>query len=72
MFSLTLSLRRMWLARLCNVVVCVCPYKVYEHNRVEKIRVDSTWQHVHMQTFCMWDQGSEVIYLFTLSLVKTV
>ena len=33
---------------------------VYEHNRVDKIRVDSTWQCVHMQTFCMWDQGSEV------------
>ena len=33
---------------------------VYEHDRVDKIRVDSTWQHVHMQTFCMWDQGSGV------------
>ena len=29
-------------------------------DRVDKIRVDSTWQHVHMQTCCMWDQGSEV------------
>ena len=29
-------------------------------NRVDKIRVDSTWQHVHMQTCCMWDQGSEI------------
>ena len=28
--------------------------------RVDKIRVDSTWQHVHMQTCCMWNQGSEV------------
>ena len=29
-------------------------------DRVDKIRVDSTWQHVHMQTCCMWDQGTEV------------
>ena len=29
-------------------------------NRVDKIRVDSTWQQVHMQTRCMWDQDSEV------------
>ena len=21
---------------------------VYEHDRVDKVRVDSTWQHVHM------------------------
>ena len=31
---------------------------VYEHDKWR--RVDSTWQHVHMQIFCMWDQGSEV------------
>ena len=30
------------------------------HDRVDKIRADSTWQHVHVQTFCMWDQVSEV------------
>ena len=24
---------------------------VYEHDGVDKIRVDSAWQHVHMQTF---------------------
>ena len=29
---------------------------VYEHDRVDEIRVDSTWQHVT----CMWNQGSEV------------
>ena len=29
-------------------------------DRVDKIIVDFTWQHVHMQTCCMWDQGSEV------------
>ena len=60
--------------RLCNVVVCVCTgiLKVYEHDGMDKIRVDSTWQHVHMQIFCMWDQGSEVIYLFILSLVKAM
>ena len=41
--------------------VCLSEYTiVYEHDRVDKIRVDSTWQHVHMQIFCMWDQGSEV------------
>ena len=41
--------------------VCFSEYTiVYEHDRVNKIRVDSTWQRVHMQTFCMWDQGSEV------------
>ena len=34
--------------------------QVYEDDRVDKIRVDSTWQDVHMQTFCMWDQGSEI------------
>ena len=33
---------------------------VYDHDRVDKIRVDSTWQHVYMQTFCIWYQGSEV------------
>ena len=42
---------------LCNAVVCVFPRL---HDRVDKIRVDSTWQRVHMQTFCMWDQGSQV------------
>ena len=41
--------------------VCLSEYTiVYEHDRVDKIRVDSTWHCVHMQTFCMWDQGSEV------------
>ena len=40
--------------------VCLSGYTVYEHDRMDKIRVDATWQHVHMQTFCMWDQGSEV------------
>ena len=42
--------------------VCLSEYTiVYEHNRVDKIRVDSSsWQHLHMQAFCMWDQGSEV------------
>ena len=73
MFSLashTLSVKGV----ACEVVVCVCTgiLKVYEHDRVDKIRVDSAWQHVHMQTFYMWDQGSEVIYLFILSLVKAV
>ena len=29
-------------------------------DRVDQIRVDCTWQHVHLQTYCMWDQGSEV------------
>ena len=36
------------------------PNIAYEHDRVDKITVDSTWQHVHMQIFSMWDQGSEV------------
>ena len=43
----------------CGVCLSECTI-VYEHNRVDKIRVDSTGQHVHMQTFCMWDHGSEV------------
>ena len=33
---------------------------VHEDDTVDKIRVDSTWQHVHMQTFHMLDQGFEV------------
>ena len=46
---------------LCNAVVCVCPSILLFMNMiVDKTRVDSTWQHVHMQTFCMWNQGSEV------------
>ena len=44
---------------LCNAVVCVLPEYtiVYEHDRVDKIRVDSI--HGSMCT-CMWDQGSEI------------
>ena len=45
---------------------------VYEDDRVDKIRGDSTWQHVHIQTCCMWDQGLRLIYLFILSLIKAV
>ena len=43
----------------CGVCLSECTI-VYEHDRVDKIRVDSTWQHVHIQTFCIWYQGSEV------------
>ena len=60
---------------LCNAVVCVCLSIlsiVYEHDRVDKIRVDSTWQHVHMQTFCMWDQGSEVDLLVHIKAVHAM
>ena len=33
--------------------VCLSEYNIfYEHDGVDKIRVDSMWQHVHMQTFC--------------------
>ena len=50
--------------------VCLSKYNIVsEHNRVDKIRVDATWQHVHVQTFCMWDHGSEVdLLLHTKSL----
>ena len=41
-------------------------------DRVDKIRVDSTWQHVHMQTCCMWIRALRLIYSFTLNLVKAV
>ena len=45
---------------LCCVFVRVYYCLFYEHDRADKIKVDSTWQHVHVQTFCEWDQGSEV------------
>ena len=33
--------------------MCLSEYNVHaEHDGVDKIRVDSTWQHVHMQMFC--------------------
>ena len=43
---------------LCNAVVCVLSKYtiVYEHDGVDKMRVDSTWQHVHMHA----GSGSEV------------
>ena len=44
-------------AMLCNAVVCVCPSSydiIYKHDGVDKIRVDSTWQHVHIQMFCTY------------------
>ena len=41
-------------------------------DRVDKIRVDSTWQHVHMQTCCMWDQGSEVDLLVHTKAVHAI
>ena len=58
-WSTLLCLVHNYAVQCCGV--CLSEYTiVYEHDRVDKIRVDSTWQHVHMQTFCMWDQGSEV------------
>ena len=53
---------------LSNAVECVLSEYtiVYEHDRVDKIRVDSTWQHVQ------GIRALRLIYLFTLSLVKAV
>ena len=46
---------------LCNAVLCVCLSILLFMNTIEWTKQEVTiWQHVHMQTFCMWDQGSEV------------
>ena len=41
-------------------------------DKVDKIRVDSTWQHVHCRHVACGIRALKLIYLFTLSLVKPV